>query len=255
MPTRPSLLGQFHELSLSTRDIRASSEFYEALGFSHCATGDTWPHPYGVLTDGRVVLGLHEYRFPSPSVTTVRPGIAAAIPEFEALGIELAFAKTGDDRFNEIGFRDPAGQMITVLEARTYFPCDRPAQQQSLCGWFEAFSLPAADFASCAAFWERLGYVAMEVAETPWPQQPLAGDGLPLALHRPGMLERPMLVFSADDMPARLARLNDLQIAFSTMLPRGLDPARNALLQSPEGIALIESPEGIALLLVGNAPA
>ena len=71
MNTPPSLLGQFHELSLTTRDIRASVEFYEALGFSHCATGDTWPHPYGVLTDGRLFLGLHEYRFPSPSITTV----------------------------------------------------------------------------------------------------------------------------------------------------------------------------------------
>jgi hypothetical protein len=144
-----------------------------------------------------VFLGLHQYRFPSPSITCVRPGIAAAIPEFTALGIELAFAKTGDDCFNEIGFRDPAGQMVTVLEARTYFPTDRAPQQESLCGWFEAFSLPAADFAPCAAFWERLGYVAMEVAETPWLHQPLTGNGLGLALHRPRTLDRPTLVFSA----------------------------------------------------------
>ncbi len=239
MPTRRSLLGHFHELSLSTRDIRASVEFYEALGFTHCATGDTWPHPYGVLTDGRVFLGLHEYRFASPSVTTVRPGIAAAIPEFSALGIELAFARTGDDCFNEIGFHDPAGQMVTVLEARTYSPGDRPPQQQSLCGWFEAFSLPVADFAPCAAFWERLGYVAMEVADAPWLHQPLTGNDLNLALHRPRTLDRPMLVFSAADMPARLAQLKDLQLPLSSELPRGLDPARNALLESPEGMALL----------------
>jgi len=239
MNTPPSLLGQFHELSLTTRDIRASVEFYEALGFTHCATGDTWPHPYGVLTDGRLFLGLHQYRFPSPSITTVRPGVAAAIPEFTALGIELAFARTGDDCFNEIGFRDPAGQMITVLEARTYFPTDRPPQHESLCGWFESFSMPAADFAPCAAFWERLGYVAMEVAEAPWLHQPLTGNGLGLALHRPRTLDRPTLVFSAADMPARIARLKDLSIAGSDELPRGLDPARNLLLESPEGTPIL----------------
>lgn len=240
MNAAPALLGHFHELSITTRDIRASVEFYEALGFSHCRTGDTWPHPYGVLTDGRIFLGLHQYKFPSPSITTVRPGIAAAIPEFTALGIELAFAKTGDDCFNEIGFRDPAGQMVTVLEARTWFPPGRDAREQSLCGWFECFSLPAMDFAPVAAFWERLGHVALELAESPWLHQPLTSNDLALALHRPRTLDRPMLVFSADDMQTRLARLKDLGIALHhDELPRALDPTQAALLEAPEGTTLL----------------
>ena len=235
-----TLLGRFHEISITTRDIRASVEFYETLGFRHCRTGDTWPHPYGVLTDGRVILGLHQYRFPSPSVTAVRPGIAAAIPEFERLGIAMAFARTGADCFNEIGFRDPAGQMITVLEARTWFPdALTEGSGASLCGWFEAFSMPATDFAAISAFWEQLGFVAMEERETPWLHQPLTSDGLEIALHRPRTLDRPMLVFSADDMPARLARIRDLGIAAAEELPRGLDASRSMLIESPEGTPLL----------------
>jgi catechol 2,3-dioxygenase-like lactoylglutathione lyase family enzyme len=239
MNAAPSLLGRFHEISITTADIRASVDFYEALGFSQCRTGDTWPHPYGVMTDGRVFLGLHQYRFPSPSVTTVRAGIAAAIPEFTALGIELAFAKTGDHCFNEIGFRDPSGQMITVLEARTYFPATRAPREQSLCGWFEAFSLPATDLDASAAFWERLGYVALEMAEAPWLHRPLAGNDLPLALHRPRTFDRPMLVFTTPELAARLGRLRDLGALRQQELPRGLDPARHALLESPEGTPLL----------------
>ena len=241
MHSAPSaLLGHYHEISITTPDIRASVEFYEALGFSHCRTSDTWPHPYGVLTDGRVFLGLHQYKFPSPSVTTVRPGIAAAIHEFTALGIELAFAKTAEDAFNEIGFRDPAGQMITVLEARTYFPTERPPQQESLCGWFEAFSLPAADFAPSAAFWEQLGYVAMDVVESPWLHQPLTGNGLALALHRPRTLDRPMLVFTAEHVPTRIIQFRDLGLDLNTdELPRGLTSDNAALLESPEGTPLL----------------
>jgi catechol 2,3-dioxygenase-like lactoylglutathione lyase family enzyme len=240
MNAAPSLLGHFHEISVTTRDIRASVEFYEALGFSHCRTGDTWPHPYGVLTDGRLFIGLHQYKFPSPSVTTVRPGVAAAIPAFTALGIELAFAKTGDDCFNEIGFRDPSGQMVTVLEARTYFPTERKPGEASLCGWFEAFSLPATDFDATAAFWERLGYVAHELVESPWLHQPLTGDGLPLALHRPRTLDRPTLVFTADDVRDRIGRLRDLGIVpQADELPRGLTPDTAALLESPEGTPLL----------------
>src|SRR5687767_5902516 len=119
------MLGRFHEISIATNDIRASVEFYERLGFEHAATNDTWTHPYGVLTDGRLFVGLHEYSFPSPSITFVKPGIAQHAQQIAALGIELAFAKTAEDVFNEIGFTDPAGQMVTVLEARTYSPPPR----------------------------------------------------------------------------------------------------------------------------------
>ena len=52
-------LGRFHELTLPTPDIRASVEFYERLGFWQAETGDAWSHPYGVVTDGRIALGLH----------------------------------------------------------------------------------------------------------------------------------------------------------------------------------------------------
>lgn len=232
------MLGQFHEISITTGDIRASVEFYEALGFRHARTGDTWPHPYGVLTDGRAVLGLHQYRFPSPSMTCVRPGIAAAIPEFERLGITLAFAKTGEHCFNEIGFRDPGGNMVTVLEAPTWFGAGA-GTDASLCGWFEAFSLPATDFDASASFWERLGYVALQERDAPWLHQALTGRRLELALHRPRTLDRPMLVFSAEDLPARLERIRGLGIEPSAGLPRGLDPTTHALLESPEGTPLL----------------
>jgi catechol 2,3-dioxygenase-like lactoylglutathione lyase family enzyme len=237
------VLGRFHELSIRTAEIRASVEFYEALGFSQCRTGDTWPHPYGVLTDGRIFLGLHQYKFPSPSITFVRPGIAAAIPQFTALGIELAFAKTGDACFNEIGFLDPSGQMTAVLEARTYFPADRRPEATTLCGSFEAFSLPCADFAVTAAFWEQLGFVALDEQETPWLHRPLVSDGLNLALHRPRWLDSPVLLFTAPDMPARVAELRARGIVGNDDLPRGLDPATHALLAAPEGTLLLLAPE------------
>jgi catechol 2,3-dioxygenase-like lactoylglutathione lyase family enzyme len=233
------MLGQFHEISISTTDIRASVEFYERLGFTQCRTGDTWPHPYGVLTDGRVFLGLHEYRFPSPSITCVRADIARHAPDYTARGISLAFAKTADDCFNEIGFRDPSGQMITILEARTYFPTDRPRGKLSNCGYFLEFSFPCTDFDAVARFWEGLGYVALEVEDAPYLHRPLTGNGLSLAVHRPRTLDRPMLVFGDADMAARIAALEALDVARDAELPPGLDPARNALYVAPEGTPLL----------------
>lgn len=233
------MLGQFLEISVTTQDIRASVEFYERLGFSQCRTGDTWPHPYGVLTDGRIFIGLHEYRFPSPAITTVRPGIARHAQQFIDLGIKLAFAKTSEDSFNEIGFRDPAGQMLTILEARTFFPTERRATDVSACGYFTEFSIPCADFDPESAFWEKLGFVAHEPEDSPYLRQSITGNGLSIALHRPRTLDRPMLVFVEPKMSERIAAIRALDLRCSDELPRGLDPDANALLESPEGTPLL----------------
>jgi catechol 2,3-dioxygenase-like lactoylglutathione lyase family enzyme len=230
--------GRFHEVSLATDDIRASVEFYERLGFSQAATTDTYAHPYGVLTDGRIYLGLHQRRAASPTLTFVRPGVAASLAEFAALGIELTVCRTGEDVFNEIGFEGPHGESVRVIEARTYSPAVRSRGEVSRCGDFAQLSLPAADFDAARSFWEPLGFVATDEAEAPYVHLPLTSDTLELAFHRPRTFEAPLLVFRATDMPERIERLRSLGLAGET-LPRGLVRDRNALFVSPEGTQLL----------------
>jgi catechol 2,3-dioxygenase-like lactoylglutathione lyase family enzyme len=238
------MLGRFLEVGLETQDIRASVEFYERLGFSHATTGDTWTHPYGVLTDGRLVLGLHQRRAPSPAITFVKAGIPALARELEARAVALTYAKTGDDVFNELGLRDPSGQMVVVLEARTFSPVARPREKPSLCGDFAQLSIPVEDFAACRDFWENMGFVASDETGTPYEHVPLTSDHLDLAFHRRRTFDRPMLVFRDAAISQRLARLRELGTVFSDALPRGLTPAQNALLEAPEGTALLLLNEG-----------
>lgn len=232
------LVGRFHEFSVATRDIRACVAFYEQLGFTQAATGDALTHPYGVLSDGRLHLGLHQRSAPTPTLTFVRPGIADALPAYAAASIELTVCRTGEDVFNEIGFSDPCGQAVTVLEARTYSPIARAAAEVSLLGDFAQVSLPAADFAAAQAFWEPLGFVAAEEAQEPYPHLPLTSDTLDIAFHQPRIFDRPMLVFRSAAMAARLARLGELGVEMLP-LPHGISAAGNALLEGPDGTALL----------------
>lgn len=246
------MLGRFLELSVATGDIRASVDFYERLGFTQCVTNDIWSHPYGALTDGRIVIGLHQYRFESPSITFVRDGIARHSGALEAVGVEFAFRRTGEDIFNEVGFRDPTGHMVTVLEARTYSPAARGRDEASLCGDFAEYSLPARDFAAARRLWEALGFVALDTGEAAagtdrdraptWRRLPLTSDHLDLAFHAPRFFAQPLLVFGGFDAERR-ARLEAADLAFSDALPPALDPARHALLESPEGLAILLSPD------------
>jgi catechol 2,3-dioxygenase-like lactoylglutathione lyase family enzyme len=234
----PLPLGRFHELSLAADDIRASVEFYERLGFSQATTADTFAHPYGVLTDGRLFLGLHQRAASPPTLTFVHAGIAECVPAFAALGIELTVRRTGEEVFNEIGFDDPFGHPVLVLEARTYSPVTREPTDVSLCGDFAEVSLPANDFAAAQAFWEPLGFVAME-SEEPYPHLALTSDHLDLAFHRPGTCDRPLIVFRAPDMGERIARLEALGVTVSPRPPRGLGANGQALIDTPEGLGLL----------------
>jgi catechol 2,3-dioxygenase-like lactoylglutathione lyase family enzyme len=233
------LPGRFHELSLATEDIRASVEFYERLGFTQAATTDSFAHPYGVLTDGRLYLGIHQRRAPTPTLTFVRPGIAAHVDEFAARGIDLTLCHTADEVFNEIGFEGPAGEAVRVIEARTYSPAAHAPGEVSLCGDFAEVSFPAADFAAAQAFWEPLGFVATEELAQPYAHLPLTSDHLDLAFHRPHTFAEPLLVFRAPDMQQRIERLGALGVISAAPLPRGVPRTSGALLVSPEGTQLL----------------
>jgi catechol 2,3-dioxygenase-like lactoylglutathione lyase family enzyme len=233
------VIGRFHEISLRTDDIRASVEFYERLGFTQASTNDTWTHPYGVLTDGRIFLGLHQRRFAAPAVSFVRANVAEVAGSLEARGVALDVRRTGEESFNEIAFRDPGGQHIIVLEARTYSPVTRGDSETSLCGYFTEFSMPAVDFEAARDFWEPLGFVATQEPDAPYAHLPLTSDHLDIAFHRPRTLDRPMLVFRDANMRERLARIRAMGVKDAGELPHGLPPAANALIEAPEGTALL----------------
>lgn len=233
------MLGRFLEVSIHAPDVLESLAFYEGLGFTQAAVGETWSHPYAVVTDGRLCIGLHRYEFPSPALTFVQPDLIRNLERLEAAGIELAFRRVGADVFNEAGFTDPDGQMVALLEARTFSPPQRAGPPVSKLGWFEEVALPVRDLAAARAFWERLGFVAAEEGEEPCPRAGLTCDSIDLGLWATAQLERPALVFAEPDMAERIARLRDAGVAFSRGLPRRLDPAGNALLVAPEGTPLL----------------
>ena len=241
-PAPLPLAGTFHEFSVAVEDVRSAVEFYERLGFGQAPTADTFSHPYGVLTDARLFIGLHQRGGPSPILSFVRPGLAASLGAFAAAGIHLTRCNTGEEVFNEIAFSDPFGHEVAVLEARTYSPVARDATEVSRCGDFAEVSLPAGDFSKAQAFWEPLGFVAAEEAQAPYPHLTLTSDHLDLAFHPPQLCTGAMLVFRAADMPARLERLRTLGFA--------VEPAPAAVQACS---ALLETPGGTPLLLLEAA--
>src|SRR5262249_7890925 len=153
--------------------------------------------------------------------------------------IELADVRFGEDVFNQAQLQDPGGLNITLLEARTFSPpqLDRPVE--SACGYFSELGLPVRAADTARAFWESIGFVALEEEPQPFPRTPLVGDGLDLALYRTRALRHPVLTFEDSAMAERLARLRERGVAVSDEMPDTLDEAGNGVLIAPEGTRLL----------------
>jgi catechol 2,3-dioxygenase-like lactoylglutathione lyase family enzyme len=232
------VLGRFLEVSVRAPDILASLAFYESLGFVQARVGDTRTHPYAVITDGRLSLGLHTNEFLSPALTWVHPDLAPHAADLEALGIELDFSWLGENALHEIGFRDPSGQQVTLIEARTFSSPPATDLQPSSIGYFEEYGMSVADLARTTAFWDSLGFVAFDPEHVPFTRVVASHRDLNLGLYDTD-LRNPVLTFSDAQMPERIAMLRDQGYRMPDRLPRGMDPRENALLEAPEGTWLL----------------
>jgi catechol 2,3-dioxygenase-like lactoylglutathione lyase family enzyme len=233
------MFGRFLEISIATRDIAASVQFYERLGFSQLITADAWSHRYGVVSDDRLYLGLHEREMPTPSVTFVLPDLQHSLQRLRAEHIEPELAVFGEDRLHQVLLRDPAQHPVSLLEARTFSPAPKGSVTQSVCGYFSHLSLPESDFDAAREFWERAGFVALAEEDQPFPHLPLTSDHLDLGFHQRRTFDGPLLLFESVDVASTLARLQELDIPLSKQLPRGIDRKNNALIEAPEGSALL----------------
>ena len=116
----------------------------QSIGFTELETGDVWPHPHAVVSDGDICIGLHDRELEAPALSFVQQDLARHSRSMMDHGFNFSFLNVDEDVFNELGFKDRDGNMVTLVEARTFSPAPDNLQD-SICGsWFE-LTLPARD--------------------------------------------------------------------------------------------------------------
>lgn len=233
------MLGRFLEFSVATPDIQASLDFYLRLGFSSAEVGDAWSYPYAVVTDGRVCIGLHQAATRAPSLTFVKPDLLKHLDGLEKRGIEFEFRRLGNDVFNEVGWFDPCGQLVRLIEARTFSPSKRAANETSHCGYFLEIAIPAPDREVAKDYWEAFGFVGMDEPDDLLPHMSCTSDFVDLGLYHPADLRGPTLRFQVDDVGGTLAHLADKDIVPNGEIPPGLRSKPAVVLVAPEGTPLL----------------
>lgn len=195
------MLGHWLEFSARTDDIVESLGFYKALGFVELETNDTWTSGYAVVTDGDLSIGLHQRSFEAPAVTFVHQDVASYARSLTDTGMTFDVMHLDEDMFNEIGFADPSGNRVALVEARTFSRAPE-APDDSRCGSFFELTLPTRSVLDNARFWAPLAPAVEKLREEPTPHLRFDAGGLPLALSESIALDRPALCFKCPDRDA-----------------------------------------------------
>lgn len=195
------MLGRFLEFGVAAPQILESLGFYKSLGFHELQIGDIWAHRYAVVSDGELCIGLHDLEFDGPALTFVHHEVAKEARSMTDHGFDFRYLKIGDDSFNELGFVDHDGHLITMIEART-FSKPHEDMNNSLCGrWIET-TLPVRDTLRAGRFWAPLAPELLRMREEPTTHMRFNAAGMPLGLSESIALDGPSLCFRCDNRDA-----------------------------------------------------
>ncbi len=174
-------------------------------------------------------------------MTFVKPELLKHLNAFQKLGLKFEFRHLGNDVFNELGWLEPSGHLIRLIEARTFSPSKRASTDQSLCGYFLEIGLPASNRVAAKAYWEKFGFVGMEEPDAPLPHVSCTSDTIDVGLYDPAHLRRSALLFDSGEVDGALARLAETGILPVDRIPAPLRQAPAALLVAPEGTHILLS--------------
>jgi hypothetical protein len=230
------MLGRFLEFSIGARPLAASFEFYRALGFVSIPVGDQLPDPYLAMFDGAIAVGLHDRDETAARLTFVRPNLRAYVRALRHADVELDYERLGDGEFNNVGFTDPAGQAIALVEARTFPPPGWDPHNVAACGEFFEITLPAEALERSSRFWQVLGFARVDGGDAPHAWQRLAGYGVTIGLHEAHF--RPGLSFRCRGLAARCEYLQAKGLSPRAGSPIADRAQRSATLTAPDGTPL-----------------
>lgn len=230
------MLGRFLEYSTGAQPLAASYEFYRALGFVSVPVGDQLPEPYLAMFDGAIAVGLHDHDAGAPRLTFVRPDLRSYVRALKRLDVALDYEHLSDGEFNSVGFTDPAGQTVALVEARTFPPPDWDPHNVAACGEFLEISLPAHEVERSSNFWQTLGFARVAVGDTPHAWERLAGHGVTIGLHEVHC--RPGVSFRCSGLDARCDYLRAKGLAPRVGNPIADRSQPSATLTAPEGTQL-----------------
>ncbi len=96
-----------------------------------------------------------------------------------------SIAGSANDVFNEVGWLDPSGHLVRLIEARTFSPVKQPPEL-AVRIFPRDRAARAADRELAKQYWERLGFVGLDEPDAALPHVSCTSDSIDIGLVRSG---------------------------------------------------------------------
>ena len=116
--TPASRFGKFGEFSIPTKDLPKSMNFWTKLGFEALHMAKI-PYPYAILSDGLIVLGLHQFDQPAIALAYFAEDMIDRIKQLKAAGLQIVdFPSDGSEDPNTT---ETENAMLSSPEGQAFY--------------------------------------------------------------------------------------------------------------------------------------
>ncbi len=220
---------QLLEYAVAADDVLASLNYYKALGFQEQETVDSVPYAYGVVTDGRIAIGLHNTAGFSAELRMVQSEVQKAVLDWSETSAVFEEVHLDEDELHRATLDDPSGHRLTLIEARTFSPAADASS--SALGRFRQIRLSVDDLLAAAKFWAPF---ADEVVSDPESDSHLTLRSGRWLIDLSEQARYDALEFECEDSVGLMAALAQLGLS----LRSDPDDPEAQLLMTPEGTRL-----------------
>jgi len=116
--TSRAIPGKFGELSFAVRSMRASRAYWRRLGFTQVEGHDREPYPWAVVSDGMMLLGLHQTSLgkkDEATLTYFAKDIPRRVARLRRAGVKVAAIPKRSRKPKGGTFRSPDGQRFFMF--------------------------------------------------------------------------------------------------------------------------------------------
>ncbi|MGD9489012.1 MAG: hypothetical protein AB7W47_13380 [Calditrichaceae bacterium] len=243
-------LGMASQISIGTKDVEQSFNFYEKLGFVKKA-GSPNPNPWMQISDGTLLILLNQDDREYIGLNYFDGGMESKVVELEKSGIE--FLKTSDhdgkffmgifsspDNFkvglinrHPNGMYIPDGYHLFNFPKKYFYEPDRYPNKQ--CGIFGEVCHPVKDLKLSMKFWEGLGYEQKAYNKQPYPWA-IISDGMNyIGLHQTRDFKQPAITYYAPDVPKKVKEFENAGVDSVEFFGGIFGNDSNVIITTPEG--------------------
>ncbi|GAB4235075.1 MAG: hypothetical protein Kow00109_08240 [Acidobacteriota bacterium] len=226
-------LGNFVEIALNVPDLARSLPFYERMGFDKL--DQAWePWPWVILSDGAVTLQLNQGTPGLPVLAYIAGDMEQRITALEASGVRVERTLGGRGEPRAV-FRAPAGLEVALVD----YPARRIPRGEggSYCklGSFGELAWPVEEVEEAVRFWQGLGFEKRRGHRLPYPWAILSDGLMTLGLYATRDVEKPALVYYANNPAERLEMLATEGFEPQGEIPSPISGVGRYIFEPPDG--------------------